>query len=220
MKQISAKSKIMVAIIILIIVIGAAVVGTQGFNFELRNQKSQMVELKIGKEFEISDIKQITNEIFENEQVLIQKVEVYEDSVAITAKEISDDQKSKLVEKINEKYETELKAEDIDTKNIPHTKLRDIVKPYILPLVISTVIILAYSGIRFSKLGIIKSLFKIGGIEVLAELLLFSIMAISRFPIGRYTLPLVLFVYLVTMLGITLKLEKQLKDKKEEEKNN
>ena len=220
MKQISAKSKIIVAIIILIIVIGAAVVGTQGFNFDLRNQSSQMVEFKIGKEFEVSDINQITNEVFENQQVLIQKVEIYEDSVAITAKEITDDQKSKLVEKINEKYESELKAEDIDIKNIPHTKLRDIVKPYILPLVISTVIILAYSGIRFSKLGIIKSLFKIGGIEVLSELLLFSIIAISRFPIGRYTLPLVLFVYLVTMLGITLKLEKQLHDKKEEENNN
>ena len=220
MKQISAKSKIMVAIIILIIVIGAAVVGTQGFSFDLKNQTSQMIELKIGKEFEISDIQQIASEVLENEQVLIQKVEVYEDSVAITAKQISDDQKSKLVEKINEKYETKLKAEDIDIKNIPHTKLRDMVKPYILPLVISTVIILAYSGIRFSKLGIIKTILKIGGIEVLAELLLFSIMAISRFPIGRYALPLVLFVYLVTMLGITLKLEKQLSDKKEEEKNN
>ena len=86
MKQISAKSKIIVAIIILIIVIGAAVVGTQGFNFDLRNQSSQMVEFKIGKEFEVSDINQITNEVFENQQVLIQKVEIYEDSVAITAK--------------------------------------------------------------------------------------------------------------------------------------
>lgn len=218
MKQISAKSKIIVAIIILVIVIGAAIVGTKGFNFDIRSQASQKVELYLEKSFEISDIKQITNEVFGNQPVLIQKVEVYGDQVSITSKEITDEQKQSLVEKINEKYETELKAEDIDVESIPHTKLRDIAKPYVLPLIISTVAILVYIGIRFYKLGIMKTILKVSGIVVLAETILLALIAITRFPIGRYTLPLILFVYLVTMLGITIKLENKLKNDNTEEK--
>ena len=213
MKQLSAKSKIIGAIIILIIVIGAAIVGTIGFNFDLRNHSSQMIELYIGKSFEISDIKQITDEVFGNQAVLIQKVEIYEDEVGITTKEITDEQKSNIVEKINEKYETELKADDIDVKSIPHTKLRDTIKPYIIPLVLSTAVVLVYIGIRFYKLGLIKTLLKVGGITVITELVLFALMAITRFPIGRYTLPLVLFVYLITILVITINLENKLKEK-------
>ena len=213
MKQLSEKRKIIGAIIILIIVIGAAIVGTIGFNFDLRNHSSQMIELYIGKSFEISDIKQITDEVFGNQAVLIQKVEIYEDEVGITTKEITDEQKSNIVEKINEKYETELKADDIDVKSIPHTKLRDTIKPYIIPLVLSTAVVLVYIGIRFYKLGLIKTLLKVGGITVITELVLFALMAITRFPIGRYTLPLVLFVYLITILVITINLENKLKEK-------
>lgn len=218
MKQISTKSKILVAIIILIIVIGAAIVGTKGFNFDIRNEATQKVELYLEKPFEISDIKQITNEVFGNQTVLIQKVEVYEDQVSITTKEITDEQKTNLVNKINEKYELELKAEDIDVKNIPHTRLRDTIKPYILPLVISTVAILIYAGIRFHKLGIIKTVLKAGGTVVLVEVILFALMAITRFPVGRYTLPLVLFSYLITMLVLTIKFENRLKSNEKEEK--
>lgn len=217
MKQISAKTKIIVASIILIIVIGAAVIGTKGFNFDIRNKSSQVVKLYVEKQFEIEDVRQITNEVFGKQPVLIQKVEVYEDQIAITAKEITEEQKSSLIEKINEKYETELKVEDIDVENIPHTRLRDLVKPYIIPLLISTVAILIYIAIRFYKLGILKTVLKTAGIVALVETILFALIAITRFPVGRYTLPLVLFVYLVTMLIITINLENKLKGEKTKE---
>ena len=219
MKQISAKSKIVVAIILLVIVIGAAMVGIKGFNFDIRNKTSQRIELNLKKSFEVSDIKQITNEVFGNQHVMIQKVEVYEEKVAITTKEITDEQKNSLIEKINGKYETEFKAEDIVIQYVPHTKLRDVIKPYALPMIISTIAILVYIGIRFNKLGFIKTTIKAGGMVALVEILLFALMAITRFPIGRYTLPLVLFAYLVTMLGTTIKLENDLKNNQKEEKN-
>lgn len=216
MKQLSAKSKIIVASIILIIVIGAAVVGIKGFNFDIRNQTTQEVKLYLGKSFEIEDIQPITKDVFGDQPVTIQKIEVYEDKVAITTKEITNEQKSNLVDKINEKYETDLKADDIKINIVPHTRLKDIVKPYILPIIISTIVVLVYIGIRFYKLGVIKTVLKVGGVVALVEVLLFALMAITRFPIGRYTLPLVLFSYLVTMLTITIKLEKQLQDEKAE----
>ena len=217
MKQLSAKTKIVSLIIILIIVVGVAVTIIKGFNFDIRNQQSQMVQVYLGKQSDLKDLRTITNEVFGKQPVLIQKVEVFEDQVAFTSKEITDEQKTNLVNKINEKYETEIKAEEITTENIPHTKLRDIVKPYILPFVISTVAILIYMATRFYKLGILKTLLKTAGIVTLVELVLFNLMAITRFPIGRYTLPLVLFTYLVTMLGITIDLENKLKNESEKE---
>lgn len=217
MKQITAKNKVICAIIILLIIIGTVVVILKGFEVDTRNRASQKIELNIGKTFEIEDIKQMTKEVFENTQALIQKIEVFEDSVSITVNEITDEQKSSMVQKVNEKYETEIKDEDVTIKDVPHTSLKDIVKPYIIPLVISTCIILVYIGIRYYKLGMIKSILKFGIILVVAELALFAVMAIVRFPIGRFTLPLTLFVYLITALGITTNFENKLSEMKLEE---
>ena len=217
MKNITTKSKIICAIIVLLIIIGTIVVILKGFKVDIKNRAVQQIEVNIGKSFETQDIKQITNEVFEKNQVLIQKVEVYEDAVSIISDEITDEQKSNLVQKINEKYSTELKAEDITVKDVPNTDIKDIVKPYIIPIVVSTGIILVYIAVRFYKIGIVKSALKYGIVLVVAQLVLFSLMAITRFPIGRFTLPLVLFVYLLSALGITNNLEKKLKERKLEE---
>lgn len=217
MKNITTKCKIILAIIILLIVGGTVVVILKGFNVDLINRATQKVELNLGKTFETKDIKEITNEVFEGKQVIIQKIEVYEDSVAITTDEITDEQKSNLVQKINEKYSTELKAEDITIKDIPNTDIKDIVKPYIVPIIISTVIILLFIAVRFYKIGMLKTVLKYGLILVIVQVVLFAVMAITRFPIGRFTLPVVLFVYLISAMGITNYFEKKLKEKKIEE---
>ena len=212
MKNITTKSKIICAIIVLLIIIGTIVVILKGFKVDIKNRAVQQIEVNIGKSFETQDIKQITNEVFEKNQVLIQKVELYEDAVRHIANFNFDD-----LQKINEKYSTELKAEDITVKDVPNTDIKDIVKPYIIPIVVSTGIILVYIAVRFYKIGIVKSALKYGIVLVVAQLVLFSLMAITRFPIGRFTLPLVLFVYLLSALGITNNLEKKLKEKKLEE---
>lgn len=217
MKQFTAKSKIICAVIILVIAIGTIVIFTKGFNFDLKYRESKMVEIYIGNEFNIEDIKAITDEVLGNSPVLLQKIEVYEDAISITAENITDEQKVNIVNKMNEKYNLELKAEDITIQSIPHTRLSDIMKPYVLPVVIATLVILLYMAIRYYKLGIAKAIFETGIVAVVAQLLLFSAIAITRFPIGRYTIPLMLFVYLVSMLGITTKFENNLAKKKLEE---
>ena len=74
---------------------------------------------------------------------------------------------------------------------------------------------------RYKKIGSIKTIFKTLGIIILMQLVLFSIIAIARIPVGRVTIPLVLGVYLLTLIGITTNLEKELKTKvSEEEKKN
>lgn len=214
--KLTKKTKIILGIIALVIIAGIIITLTVGLNFDLRYEESKRVEFYLQTDFNISDIKQITNEVMPDEEVIIQKVEVFEDTVSITAKEITDEQKQNLITKLNEKYGTELSSENIEIENIPHTRGRDIIKPYIVPFMISTLIILVYMAIRYRKIGIIKTVLKTIIISVLAQLTLLSIMAIVRIPIGIITIPLVIIVYLLTLFGITTYFEKQLKNRSEE----
>ena len=214
--KLTKKTKIILGIIALVIIAGIIITLTVGLNFDLRYEESKRVEFYLKTDFNISDIKQITNEVMPDEEVIIQKVEVFEDTVSITAKEITDEQKQNLITKLNEKYGTELSSENIEIENIPHTRGRDIIKPYIVPFMISTLIILVYMAIRYRKIGIIKTVLKTIIISVLTQLTLLSIMAIVRIPIGIITIPLVIIVYLLTLFGITTYFEKQLKNRSEE----
>ncbi len=217
MKEISQKTKIVALLVAIIMIVGLIVTLTVGFNFDLKYQQAKKLQLYLEKDFEIADIKQITSEVLPNEKVMLQKVEVFEDTVSIIAKEISEEQRNNLVNKINEKYELELKADQIEITTIPHTRGRDIIKPYITPFLIATILILVYMAVRYYKLGMIKTILKTGLTVVLAQAVLASVVVITRIPIGRLTIPLVLIVYVLSLLGMTSCLEKELSQKKEEE---
>ena len=217
MKQLIKSKQLKIVLIVLIIIAGIAMIAVKGFNFDLKYQDTQRVELYLETEFNISDIKQITNEVFGNQKVMIQKVEVFEDSVSITTTSISDEQKNNLITKVNEKYGTELKAEDIQIEDIAHTRGRDIIKPYIIPFAIAVIATLVYIGIRYYKLNTVKVVLKSIGILLLSQVLLFSIIAITRIPIGRLTIPMVILVYLLTLFGMTSRYEKNLANRKKEE---
>ena len=217
MKQFIKSKQLKIILMLLVIIAGIVMIAVKGFNFDLKYQDTQRVELYLKTEFNISDIRQITDEVFGNQKVMIQKVEVFEDSVSITTTSISDEQKSNLITKINEKYGTELTAEDTTVEDIGHTRGRDIIKPYILPFAIAVIVVLIYLGIRYHKLSIAKVIAKSIGIMALAQILLFSVMAITRIPIGRLTIPMVILVYLLTLFGITNMFEKNLSKKNLEE---
>lgn len=217
MKKMTKKQKVVSIIIAVIIIAGAIVTGIMGLNYDLRYQETKKIELYISKDFEISDIKAITDEVMGKEPVIIQKVEIYEDSVSITAKDITDEQKQNIIEKINEKYETELSADSTQIQTIPHTRGRDIAKPYIAPFVIATVIILLYMAVRYRKIGIGKTLLKTILISVVAQATLLSVIAITRIPVGRLTIPMIVTVYMLTLVGLTTNFENKLEIKKEEE---
>ena len=217
MKKITKKQKILSVIIAVIVIAGAIVTGVMGLNYDLRYQETKRIELYISKNFEISDVKAITDEVMGKSPVIIRKVEVYEDSVSITAKDITDEQKQSIIEKINEKYETELSADSTQIETIPHTRGRDIAKPYIIPFIISTVIILVYMAVRYRKIGIGKTLLKTILISVVAQATLLSVIAITRIPVGRLTIPMIVTVYMLTLVGLTTNFENKLEIKKEEE---
>ena len=211
--KLSKNTKIIITIIAIIILIGIAITCTIGLNFDLRYRDSKRMELYLEQDFNISDIKQMTDEVMPGKKVIIQKVEVYEDTVSITAENITDEEKQSLIDKANEKYGTTLASESTEIETIPNTRGRDIVKPYVVPFGIATLIILVYMAIRYRKLGVVKTLLKTIVIAIVAEMVLLSIMAITRIPIGIITIPLVITVYLLTLIGLTTYFEKELANK-------
>ena len=217
MEKKNNKIKIIAIISILIIIAGIIMIVVKGFNFDLKYQDSKRIILSIGQTFDNKDIKEITDEVFGNQAVMIQKVEVFEDAVSVTSKDITDEQKNNLISKINDKYGTDTKSEDVELATIAHTKGRDIIKPYIVPFIVATLIIAIYMMIRYYKLNSIKILLKTIGIVIYTQVILFSIIAITRIPVGRLTIPMVLTVYLLTLFGCTSKFENKLNLKKVEE---
>ena len=170
----------------------------------------------IEKEFEISDIQSIVNEVMPNTKTIIQKVEVFEDTVSITAKEISEEQKQNIITKVNEKYGINIEQEKIEITNIANEKLRDVVKPYVLPLTVITGIVLVYLSIRYASLGVAKTLINTILVLAITGLMFLSVMAIVRIPICEYTMPAGMALYILTLLVITNAFEKQLQLKKQE----
>lgn len=205
------KVKIIAILSIIIIIAGIIMIMTKGYNFDLKYSDANRILLDIGTTFNNKDIKSITDEVLGNQKVMIQKVEVFEDAVSITAKEIAEEQKTNLINKINEKYGTTTKAEDIEITTIAHTRGRDIIKPYIVPFLIATIIIVIYMMIRYYKLNAFKVLLKTVCMVIYTQIMLFSIIAITRIPIGRLTIPMVLTVYILTLVGCTSRFENNLK---------
>ena len=216
MEKLTKKTKAICLILAVVIIAGIVVMATAGFNLELSMQKNDRLELYLEKDFEISDIKNITNEIFQNEPVVIQKVEVFGDTVSITANEITDEQKKQLVEKVNEKYSLELNVDSIEIEKIPNERLRDLINPYIFAFSLATGLILVYMMLKYKKLGMINILIKSLCTIVLAQVTLFSVIAITRIPVGRITMPMVIVVYLTSLYILTHNYENKLDKVKEE----
>ena len=209
MKQLKEikKNKLVAAIILALVVIaGIIITCTIGFNVEMQTKEHKQIQFYLQKEFNISDIREITNEVFE-------------DSVQISALEITEEQENNLVTKLNEKYELNLTAEDQEIVTVPKTRISDILRPNIMPFVIATIIILLYFAIKYRKLRILKVILKTIITLAISEALLLSIIAITRIPVGKYTVSMIFAVYVLALGILTSKLENKLQKTKLEEQN-
>lgn len=209
-KKTKMKNKILYILIAIIIIAGIVVGCTAKFKFSLAYDDSNRIEVYIGKEYTKNDLKAIAEEVFGTKDVLIQKVEFFNDTVTITVRNYNDDQLNNLATKINEKYGTSLTKDNLTVVQIPHYRGRDIMANYLLPIGISAIIIIAYEAIRFRKLGVIKTVLKLVIWPVIIEALYLSILAITRIPISYYTLPLGIIIAVLTLSVITYKNEKNL----------
>lgn len=202
------KNVIILAIAMIIVIAGVIVASTIGFNKQLRYQDSQKIDIYVASEVDVDKIKSIANEVL-GKQNMVQTIEIYQDMVTIRAKSISDEQKDSIVNKIKENYEFEQTAEKTEIKDIPATRIRDMFKKYVLPFVLSFIIILVYMVVRYRQKGILNVFAQTIAIPVLCEILLISLIAITRISVGVYTPTLVLVVYLASITYTVIKVEKQ-----------
>lgn len=144
------KNVIILAIAMIIVIAGVIVASTIGFNKQLRYQDSQKIDIYVASEVDVDKIKSIANEVL-GKQNMVQTIEIYQDMVTIRAKSISDEQKDSIVNKIKENYEFEQTAEKTEIKDIPATRIRDMFKKYVLPFVLSFIIILVYMVVRYRQ---------------------------------------------------------------------
>ena len=206
MKQ-NSKKIISIAIIALIIIAGIVVVYSWGFNKELRFEQGQRIDIMVDQKVDQEKIKSIAEEVLGMHN-MVQTVEIYEEMVTIKAKSINSTQKDSIVNKIKESYEFEQTAEKTEIYTVPATRFIDMYKQYIVPFVISIVLVSLYMMIRYYKKGMLKVLAKTLIIPTVAELLLLSWIAIVRIPVGRFTPVLVLLIYVASIWYTMKEIEK------------
>lgn len=206
--------KIVGAILTLIILAGIIITSIWGLNFSLNYSNHKAIDIYIGQEFENKDIYQIAKEVLGDVKIEIQKVELYEDMVSINVKDISTEQLLDLNTKINEKYGIENTVDEIVVTDIANVRGRDLIKPYILPVAISFVIIIIYLLIYntiYSKKGrevkVIKTVLKAIVNIIVVQLVYLSIIAITRLEINSLTIPVAIALYIITTIVILVKLE-------------
>lgn len=205
--------KIAQIILICLVLAGIIVIATLGFNVGVRYGENTQININIGKEFDSKDIRNIAKEVFGNQSVIVEHVEIYKDVVQITVKGATDEQIAELNNKINEKYELSndlSNADDVLVARNANTRLRDLVMPYILPISISAAIIVIYEVIRFRKLGVWKVLYEAILAIIAPQAVLFSIYAIARIPVNRLTAAISIALYMLSVFkGIEIFLEQK-----------
>ena len=229
----NSKNKLIYSVICLIIVVGTIVALIAGFNVEKNYKQNQKIEIYLGRKVEFDKISQIADEVFGKNKATVQIVEIYNESVQISAVEISEEQKNNLVEKINNLYKDEnatdtknlsgsentedtvdteatgtevaqtseslIDASTIKIISIGDVKTWDVVKPYIFPVIITLIVALVYVAVKNWKNNVIKKVLALIMYVIVAELTLFALFAIVRFPIGTFTPVLMLATFVLTV---------------------
>lgn len=201
----SKKSKILIIVLIIIFIIAIVLTGIRGLNVDLNYAEGVSIIFDLDQQFNTDDVKSIAREVWPDGQIIVQKVEVYNESVLIKVSSVNEEQIESLVTKINEKYSLELTSADIAVQYNSNVQIRDIISPYVVPLIIATALIVVYYSIRFRGVKeIVELLVKL----IFAEGIVYSIYAITRLPIDVLTMPIVMIVYAGVAIYVTVKNEK------------
>ena len=207
--------KVIKILLVCLFIAGIIVISTLGFNVGTKYSENTQIGINIGKEFNIKDIKEITDEVFKGQRVLIQQVEMYKDMVQINVNDATEQQISDLNTKLNEKFEIDNALTDVEVTHNANVKLKSIIKPYIIPMSIISIIVIIYTMIAFRKLGAFKVLYNTAMAIIIPEATLISLYAVARIPVNRLTMILGIIVYI---MSITLNIVYLIKVQKGKEK--
>lgn len=205
MKELLKNKKAIIYIsMALVIVIGIISIFALKFNYTLMYKEHTQIKVYLGKDYNLQDIKNIAEETLETKQIVYQEVETFHDTIAINVVDANEEQIKALETKLKEKYEIAEGEQILQTNNVAHLKGIDIIKPYIVPVVATTIVVLAYIAIRYYKLGVLNTILTMLVRLIFAEALLLSVIAIFRIPIGLWTIPVAIFIYMIVVICTTI----------------
>ncbi len=219
MKEKLLNKKIIYIASVVVIILGIIVTCIWKTNVTLLDTNHTRIDVYIGKDYNKEEIEQIAKDTLGTKKIIFQEIETFNDSIAIHVKQANTEQIEALKSNIAQKYEIEDTENLIKITNIGNVRIRDMIEPYIVPIIIATIIISIYIGIRYFKLGIVKQVLILLLRLLVSEALLLSIIEITRIPVGTYTILLAILVYIVVIIFTIIGYENQLniaKDKKKQ----
>ena len=219
------KKKMTLGIILaVILLIGIIIVAVKGFNVGLSLRPHHTFYFVFDQKYNIEDIEKVCDEVFKDKNYRIRGVEVFDDAVYIEASTISKDEEKLLSEKLDALYkvvDTEAEVETEDTPihysiyNDSNIKITDELKPYIMPLCVSSLIILIYTAIRFKKINdgkIYKTLISVIIEGLIVVLLPLSLIAICRIPLEKITFSILIILEIIYLIIKYICMENKLKE--------
>ena len=234
------KDKIILFALALILLVGIIMVCVKGFKVDLELRSHDTLKYTFDQKFEMNDIEKICKEVFGEKEYKIKTVEVFSDAVYIISPVISESEENTLTGKLDELDKTKIKENEISTEiessdesetislneteenkfELYHdskVRIRDIVKPYIIPSVISAVIIVIYIAIKYRSLNNGKYMLTV--CKTLGEMLvilleIMAIIVIARIPFTRALVPIVMFIIVICLCIRFAMFESELKKAK------
>ena len=213
------KKKALYIIVAIIILAGIIVCSTIGFNFEEKYRDRKQIRIDNNTELDEVKIKEIAENVLIERNVTVSKAEYFGNSIIITSDNISEEEKIAIIDRVNEIYNSEIKADNVKVMSISHTRISDTLKKYILPGVLTLAAIALYSIIRYRKISVIKVLLYTIIIPIISEVFYYSLIAITRIPFGDITTAIALGVYVISITVLIFIFENRLSEIANKEEN-
>ncbi len=212
------KNKIIIVLLVLVVAIGAFIICTNGFNLSTEYGASKKLNIAFRESFELVDVENIAKEVLGEDDIYkIDYLDTFESIVTITAKGATDEEIATLESKLKEKYKTFINEEDDDEEHdhedetefvqvfdIPKVNSFDLVKDYIKPMIITSIVVIAFLAIVFRKLGLLKALGLPIEIVIGVIAAYTSIIAIIRIPLNEYVVAFGIFLYGLSLIIVTI----------------
>ena len=202
--------KIITLGMILLILAGIIIVALKGVNVSLMFGKHEAIEIKLDTDVDINVIDEICKNVFLDKKIVVKELEVFGNSVQINVESITDEEKNNLIEKINEKFGTSKTVDDLKIYSVSNKRIRDVLKIYVKPMIISFAIIFAYMLIRFRKINAVNIIIDFIKKVILTEAIILSGIAIVRLPVSDLVINLLMVIAVIELICTISKNEKKL----------
>lgn len=202
--------KIIIFGVILLMLAGLIVVALKGFKVSLMFGKHETIEIKLDKAMDFETMEQISKDVFQKKDFTLKELEVFGDSAQINVEAITDEEKTTLINQINEKFEVSKTVEDLKIYSVSNKRIRDVVKPYIVPMISAFAVIFIYVLIRFRKINGIQLILEFVKTAILTEVILLSVIAVTRFPVTDGLIAILMLIPILELIIATFKGEEKL----------